>query len=193
MNGNCREIDEGARLPRGFYNRDTVTVARELLGKWLVHRADGRCRTGRIVEVEAYLGPGDLAAHTSRGRTKRTEAMFGPPGHAYVYLIYGIHHCMNVVAGPEDSGTAVLLRALEPVCNLGDNTHGPGRLCKAMGIDLRHYGADLCGDELFLMRPPNEPAIEIVSRPRIGVDYAGEWAKKPLRFYVRGSGFVSKK
>src|SRR5690625_5424059 len=76
--------------------------------------------------------------------------------------MYGIHHCMNVVTGPEDSGTAVLLRALEPVCNLGDNTHGPGRLCKAMGIDLRHYGADLCGDELFLLRPPSEPAIEIV-------------------------------
>src|SRR5690625_1257704 len=148
---------------------------------------------GLMVKVEAYLGPGDLAAHTSRGRTKRTEAMFGPPGHANVYLIYGIHHCMNVVTGPEDSGTAVLLPAPEPVCNLGDNTHGPCRLCKASGRDLRHYGAALCGDELELPRPPTGPAIEIVSRPRIGVDYAGEWAKKPLRFYVRGSGFVSRK
>src|SRR5690625_1565002 len=186
MNGNCREIDEGARLPRGFYSRDTVTVARELLGKWLVHRADGRCRAGRIVEVEAYLGPGDLAAHTCRGRTKRTEAMFGPPGHAYVYLIYGIHHCMNVVTGPEDSGTAVLLRAPVPERYLAQNPAPPRPLCKAMVIDRRHHLADFCGDQLCLPRPPSERAIEPVSRPRIGVDYAGEWAKEPLRFYVRG-------
>src|SRR5690625_7470858 len=110
---------------------------------------------GLMVKVEAYLGPGDLAAHTSRGRTKRTEAMFGPPGHAYVYLIYGIHHCMNVVSGPGDSGTAVLLRALEPGCTLGDNTHGTGRLCRDLGVDVRPHCADVCCDERFMLRPPS--------------------------------------
>lgn len=181
-------------LPRQFYERDTIVVAKALLGKYLVHVVDGRARIGRIVENEAYLGPTDLAAHTSKGLTKRTRAMFGPPGHAYVYLIYGMHHCMNVVTEPEGTGTAILLRALEPVTNLSDNTRGPGRLCKAMGIDLTHYGHDFCSDQLFIAAPPGkQPAITIIERPRIGVDYAGEWATKPLRFYIEGNPYVSRR
>lgn len=180
-------------LPRRFYARKTITVARELLGKWLVHRVADQTRIGRIVEVEAYLGPGDLAAHTARGRTPRTQAMFGPPGHVYVYLVYGLHHCMNVVTEPEGIGTAVLLRALEPVANLPQNASGPGRLCKAMGIDLAHYGHDLVGDTLFIARAPDAPAFSIGTSARIGVDYAGEWARKPLRFYIEGNRFVSKR
>lgn len=181
-------------LPRPFYDRDTITVAHALLGKLLVHRSAGVERIGRIVEVEAYLGPGDLAAHTSRGLTPRTRAMFGPPGHVYVYLIYGMHHCMNVVTGPQGSGTAVLLRALEPIAGIGPNTRGPGRLCKAMDIDLRHYGADLCSQELFIAQAPG-PSIPVptVERPRIGVDYAGDWAAKLLRFYIQDNPFISKK
>ncbi|HEU0277896.1 MAG TPA: DNA-3-methyladenine glycosylase [Rhodanobacteraceae bacterium] len=179
-------------LPRRFYARKTVPVARDLLGKWLVHRIDGQTRIGRIVEVEAYLGPGDLAAHTARGRTPRTRAMFGPPGHAYVYLVYGLHHCMNVVTEPEGVGTAVLLRALEPIANLPGSASGPGRLCKAMGIDLAHYGHDLVGDTLFIAKAPIASALSIGTSARIGVDYAGEWARKPLRFYIEGNRFVSK-
>ncbi|HEU0231085.1 MAG TPA: DNA-3-methyladenine glycosylase [Burkholderiaceae bacterium] len=183
-----------AKLPRRFYDRDTQVVARELLGKLLVHQVNGVRRVGRIVEVEAYLGPDDLAAHTSKGLTARTKAMFGPPGHAYVYLVYGMHHCMNVVTEPEGVGTAVLLRALEPLANLSTNTRGPGRLCKAMSIDLGHYGHDLCSDTLYIAQPPNEEKpFTIVARPRVGVDYAGEWAAKPLRFYVEGNRFISRK
>src|SRR3954466_1462253 len=106
------------KLPRAFYDRDTITVAHELLGKLLVHVDDGVERVGRIVEVEAYLGPHDLAAHSAKGLTPRTKVMFGPPGHAYVYLIYGIYHCMNVVTQAEGVASAVLLRALEPVKNI---------------------------------------------------------------------------
>ena len=123
------------KLTRDFYNRETVTVARELLGKWLVRRAKGVERIGKIVEVEAYLGPHDLAAHSARGRTPRTETMFGPPGHAYVYMIYGMYFCMNVVTEPDGHAAAVLLRALEPVQQLTPKTQGPGLLCRAMGID----------------------------------------------------------
>ncbi|MGB3277156.1 MAG: DNA-3-methyladenine glycosylase [Castellaniella sp.] len=180
------------RLDRAFYDRPAETLARDLLGRLLVHDTpDGR-RIGRIVEVEAYLGPGDLAAHTSRGRTARTKAMFGPPGHAYVYLIYGMYHCMNVVAGPEGSGTAVLLRALAPVQGLDASTSGPGRLCRAMGVTLDHYGIDLCGDTLWLARDDAPAPTDTVAGPRIGVDYAGEWATKPLRFYIPGHPAVSR-
>ena len=181
------------KLPRRFYNRDTELVARELLGKWLVHHIDGERRIGRIVEVEAYLGPHDLAAHTSRGRTARTRAMFGPPGHVYVYLIYGLHHCMNVVTEPEGHGTAVLLRALEPVAHLSLSASGPGRLCKAMGIDLADYGHDLLSETLYIARAPQEEPFGIIVRPRVGVEYAGEWAEKPLRFYIAGNRYISRK
>jgi len=117
--------------------------------------------------------------------------MFGPPGHAYVYLIYGMHHCLNVVTEPEGHGSAVLIRALEPVSNLTGKASGPGLLCRALRVDCRLNGADLLGDTLFITDPePGE--IRIVKRPRIGVDYAGAWARRLLRFYIRGNAHVSR-
>ncbi len=180
------------KLPRSFYDRDTIVVAHELLGKHLVHVVAGVERVGRIVEVEAYLGPHDLAAHSARGLTKRTRVMFGPPGHAYVYLIYGMHWCMNMVTQAEGTASAVLLRALEPVKNIEGRTQGPALLTKAMGIDGRLHGHDLVGDELFVADPQDNAAIRIVKRPRIGVDYAGHWARRLLRFYIRGNAFISR-
>lgn len=180
-------------LPRSFYDRDAETVARALLGTQLVHVVDGEPRTGRIVETEAYLGVHDLAAHSSRGRTARTEVMFGPPGHAYVYLIYGVHHCLNVVAEREGEAAAVLIRALEPVWNVPSSTKGPGLLCRALAIDRSLNGHDLLSPDLYIARPEHEEPFEVVTRPRIGVDYAGEWAAKPLRFYVAGNPYVSRK
>lgn len=181
------------KLPRAFYARDTVAVARDLLGKYLVRVTGGVERVGRIVEVEAYLGPHDLASHSSKGRTKRTAVMFGPPGHAYVYLIYGVHHCTNVVTEPEGSGSAVLLRALEPVSNVDGRTQGPALLSKAMDIDRSLTGHDLLSDDFYLAEPPEPESFDIVSTPRIGVDYAGEWADEPLRFTIAGNPFLSRK
>jgi len=180
-------------LPRNFYQRPATEVAPDLLGKLMVHRTELGLRIGRIVEVEAYLGRQDLAAHSSKGVTTRTQAMFGEAGHAYVYLIYGMHHCMNVVTGPLGSGAAVLLRALEPVQGLSVNTSGPGRLAKAMGVDKRHYGADLCQPDspLYLADDGHEP-IAVLTSARIGVHYAGAWADKPLRYYIGGSNWVSR-
>ena len=140
-------------LPREFYDRPAERVAPDVLGKWLIRRVDGVDRIGRIVEVEAYLGPHDLASHSSKGRTARTEVMFGEPGHAYVYLIYGMHHCFNVVAGPGEHASAVLIRAIEPISRIEGATNGPGRLCRALGIDRRLNGHDLLGGELYLARP----------------------------------------
>ena len=181
------------KLPRTFYDRDTTLVAQELLGKHLVHVVDGVARVGRVVETEAYLGPHDLAAHSAKGLTPRTRPMFGPPGHAYVYLIYGMHWCMNVVTQREGVASAVLLRALEPVTNLEGRTQGPALLCKAMGIDGRYTGHDLLSDDLYLVDPRDGLDIAIVKRPRIGVDYARHWARRLLRFYIRGNPFVSRK
>ena len=180
------------KVPRAFYDRDTVTVARELLGKYLVHVSRGEEYVGRIVEVEAYLGPHDLASHSSRGRTARTGIMFGPPGHAYVYLVYGMHCCMNVVTEPEGHASAVLVRAIEPVKNIEGSTRGPGRLCKAMRIDRRRNGHDLTCDDFFIADPPVFEPVSIVKRPRVGVGYAGPWARRLLRFYIRGNPFISK-
>jgi DNA-3-methyladenine glycosylase len=180
------------KLPRRFYDRDTALVAQELLGTLLVHVVDGAERIGRIVETEAYLGPHDLAAHSARGFTPRTAVMFGPPGHAYVYLIYGMHHCLNVVTQAEGHASAVLIRALEPVRELAGRTSGPGLLCRAMGIDRRLNGHDLLSDDLFIAAPARREMPAIVRRPRIGVDYAGAWARRLLRFYVRGNAHVSR-
>ncbi len=181
------------KLPRAFYDRDTIAVARDLLGKYLVHISRGVERIGRIVEVEAYLGPHDLAAHSARGLTERTQVMFGPPGHAYVYMIYGMYFCMNVVTERAGHASAVLLRALEPVANIGERTQGPGLLCRAMRIDKRLNGHDLTGKNFYIAAPtPSEP-ITMVKRPRVGVDYAGHWARRHLRFYIKGNPFVSKR
>jgi DNA-3-methyladenine glycosylase len=181
------------KLPRQFYDRDTIVVARELLGKCLVHNSQGVERIGQIVEVEAYLGPHDLAAHSSKGLTARTKTMFGPPGHAYVYLIYGMYDCMNIVTEPEGHASAVLLRALQPVKNLDGRSQGPGLLCRAMHIDRRLNGHDLLSDDFFVAEPETSDHFSIVKRPRIGVDYARHWAKRLLRFYIKGNPFVSRK
>lgn len=181
------------KLPREFYDRDTTTVAKELLGKYLVVKSGKVEKIGKIVEVEAYLGPHDLAAHSARGLTKRTAVMFGPPGHAYVYLIYGMYHCFNIVTEAEGHASAVLLRALEPLQHIDGKTSGPGLLCKAMGIDKQHNGCDLLSDDLYVADDGASASFDIASRPRIGVDYAGEWAKVPLRFYIKNNPFVSKK
>jgi len=180
------------KLARSFYDRETIIVAKELLGKLLVHRWRGRDRVGRIVEVEAYLGPHDLAAHSAKGLTKRTRVMFGPPGHAYVYLIYGMYHCMNVVTERKGHAAAVLLRALEPVENIEGRTCGPGLLCRAMEIDRQLNAQDLLSEHFYIAAPEESESFAIVKRPRIGVDYAKHWAKRHLRFYIKGNPFVSR-
>jgi DNA-3-methyladenine glycosylase len=180
------------KLPHSFYDRDTVTVARELLGKYLVHVSCGVERIGRIVEVEAYLGSHDLAAHSARGLTERTQVMFGPPGHAYVYLIYGMYSCVNVVTEREGHASAVLLRAVEPVKNIAGRTQGPGLLCQAMHIDKRLNAHNLLSDDFYITAPARTEPLVIVKRPRVGVDYAGRWAKRHLRFYIKGNPFVSR-
>lgn len=166
---------------------DALEVARRLIGATLLVDGVG----GVIVETEAY-DMSDAAAHTHRGPTERNRAMFGPPGHAYVYLIYGMHHCMNVVTEAEGRASAVLLRALEPVRGLEGRTQGPGLLCKAMGIDRRLDGHDLTSAEFHIERPQRVSSVRIVKRPRIGVDYAGHWARRLLRFYIHGNPYVSK-
>lgn len=182
------------KLPRSFYNRNTIVVARELLGKYLVHRSRGVERIGRIVEVEAYLGSHDLAAHSSKGLTERNRVMFGPPGHAYVYFIYGMYFCMNVVTEEVGHASAVLLRAIEPVKNIDDRTCGPGLLCRAMHIDRRLNGHDLLSDEFHVAKARRQDSgFRIAKAPRVGVDYAGHWAKRHLRFYIKGNPFVSRR
>ena len=179
-------------LQRDFYDRDTQLVAKELLGKYLIHRSDGVEQIGKIVEVEAYIGPHDLAAHSSRGLTKRTEVMFGPPGRAYVYMIYGMYFCLNVVTEKEGHASAVLIRALEPIKNITSSTRGPGLLCKALGINKSLNNHDLQSHDFFIAAPPHEEKFTIVKRPRIGIDYAQHWVKRLLRFYIKNNPYVSK-
>jgi DNA-3-methyladenine glycosylase len=171
-------------LPRTFFTRPTVQVARSLIGKYVVREIDGRILAGKILEVEAYVGPQDKACHASKGRTQRTEVLFGPPGVAYVYLIYGMYHCLNVVTEREEFPSAVLIRAIEIDGKLID---GPGRLCRALEIDRRLNRADLTTGEFiwFEDRGVLMERGDVGAHPRIGVDYAGEWAKKPWRFRLR--------
>jgi DNA-3-methyladenine glycosylase len=181
------------KLRRAFYDRDPIDVAQDLLGTRLVHVSEGVERVGRIVEVEAYLGAHDLAAHSSKGLTARTRIMFGPPGRAYVYMIYGMHFCMNVVTQAEGLASAVLLRALEPIRNVESSTRGPALLCKAMGIDRRLNGHDLLSDDFYIAAPSERERFRVVRAKRIGVDYAGRWAERLLRFYIKGNAFVSRR
>ncbi|MGZ6256278.1 MAG: DNA-3-methyladenine glycosylase [Candidatus Limnocylindria bacterium] len=180
---------------RSWFDRSAVEVATDLLGAVLVHDTpDGRI-AGRLVEVEAYLGPEDLAAHSSHGRTARNAVMFGEPGHLYVYFVYGIHYCANIVCGPGPKPEAVLLRAAALIegeevarSRRGDVPRerlaaGPGNLAAAFGIDRRHDGADLLSGPIRLALGSRPDAIE-TSR-RVGVDYARDWADRPLRFAIR--------
>lgn len=180
------------RLARCFYTRSTLVVARDLLGKVLVHLdVDGSRRAGRIVETEAYVGPDDLASHARSGPRGRAGLMFGKAGIAYVYLIYGMHHCFNVVTEDEGYPGAVLVRAIEPL----DRSHrgnGPALVCRTLGIDRRCNGLDLVDSTLFLEAAPRVPDTDVRVGPRIGVDYAGAWATHPWRFWIAGSSHVSR-
>lgn len=181
------------KLPRQLYARPTVQVARALLGATLVHLDpdDGRERRCRIVETEAYCGLADLACHAAKGRTRRTEAMFGEPGHAYLYFIYGMHWCFNVVTRPAGRAEAVLVRAAVALQHCDGHLSGPGALCRAMHLDGRRYGADLCGDQLFIeAREGVRPRI--VTGERVNVEYAGAWARKPWRFAIDQEPAVSR-
>jgi DNA-3-methyladenine glycosylase len=189
-----------ALLDRGLLDRPVLDVARDLLGSILVRLLpgpDGGAPTrlaGRIVEVEAYDGEGDLACHAARGRTPRTEPMFGAAGHAYVYLVYGIHTCLNVVTGPVGYPAAVLIRAVEPLDG-GDpaRASGPGRLTRLFGVGLGLNRTDLCRPGPLVLEPGGAvPDSRVLAGPRIGVEYAGAWARKPWRFGVAGSPALSR-
>jgi DNA-3-methyladenine glycosylase len=171
-----------------------LTVARELLGQILVLRDEGGRRAGRIVETEAYIGEHDLACHASKGRTARTDVLFGPPGYAYVYLIYGMYRCFNAVTEPEGVAAAVLVRGLEPLEGFreGARLDGPGKLCREMGIQMAHNRLDLLADTLFVEPGQAVPQRAIARGPRVGVDYAGRWAEEPFRFWVKGNSHVSR-
>ncbi len=189
-----------AVLPRSFYNRPTEQVARDLLGKLIVHRVGRQTLAGRIVECEAYLGGGDQAAHSYAGLTPRTKVIFGPPGHAYVYFVYGVHHCLNLIAQPDGTPGCVLIRALEPVEGLDemrrrrpkakrsrDLASGPGKLTQALGITLGHYGVDVTRGALTVREGTPEP-FDIVTSTRIGITNS---AGLPLRFYIADNEHVS--
>ncbi len=195
-------------LPRAFYERDALTVAKELLGKVFVHETSEGVTAGKIVETEAYLGPEDKASHAYNSlRTKRTETQFGPKGHAYIYLIYGLYYCFNVTAG-EEAGKpeAVLLRALEPlkgvelmkqrrtvakgVVNLAN---GPSKLCMAIGVSKELNGHDMTLLPLHIVGGESVPEKDIVNTTRIGVDYADDWKHKPWRFYIKDNAYISVK
>lgn len=182
-----------------------LRLARTLLGKVLVHRSDEGLTSGIIVETEAYLGPEDKAAHTYKAkRTPRTEVIFGKGGHAYVYLIYGLHCCFNVTANIAGRPECVLIRALEPLDGLGlmmrrrrtdrvkSLCDGPGKLCSALGITRELYGTDLCGNELYILDGGSRN-VEVIATPRIGIDYAEEYRDVCWRFCVAGSEYLSTK
>lgn len=195
------------KLSNRFYSRrDTLRIARELLGKLLVVPDEKGSRvSGMIVETEAYLGPDDRAAHSFGGRrTARNEVMYGAGGRAYVFFVYGMYYQFNVVTGPVDRPHAILIRAVEPVegvetmearrgaTKLQNLTSGPGKLCIAMGIDRSQNGADLRGDEVWIERYKTFKETAISTGKRIGIDYAGDFIDKPWRFWVTGNKFVSK-
>ncbi|MEY8423591.1 DNA-3-methyladenine glycosylase [Lachnospiraceae bacterium 38-14] len=193
------------KLAREFYNRDVLLVAEEILGKTLVHVTKEGTAKGKIVEVEAYNGLCDKAAHSYKNlRSKRTEIQFGQGGYAYVYLIYGMYHCMNIVTNRENLPEVLLLRALEPfegidlmkarrkTDKIKNLCSGPGKLCQAMGITKDNYGEDLCGDSFYLEDTPALKPEEIDRTKRINIDYAQEAKDFLWRFSIKGNSFVSR-
>lgn len=203
------------KLERDFYLRDSVTVAKDLLGKYLVHRVEGEEVTGKIVEVEAYMGPEDKAAHSyNNRRTDRNEIMYGLGGFSYVYFIYGMYHCMNIVVEEIGKPQAILIRALEPISGLNfmarnrysknleelskkekiGLTNGPGKLCQALKIHRNQNGQDLCADKLYILADDDKDInFEVISTTRINIDYAEEAVYYPWRFYIKDNTYVSKK
>lgn len=191
----------GDALPPSFYDRDADVVARELLGGVLQCRTPEGVASGRIVETEAYLGPHDPACHAAVGETNRNRSLFGPPGRAYVYFIYGMHWCVNAVTRESGFGSAVLIRALEPLDGIAlmrerrgvhravDLTNGPAKLCEALGIDRRHDGARLDRGPLRILAGTRPPDSAIIATPRIGITKAADW---PLRFHERDNPYVSR-
>ncbi len=187
-------------LPRSFYNRPTDTVARELLGKYLVRRLGDEYLIGKIVETEAYIGEDDPACHAARGYTNRTSIMYGPPGYAYIYFIYGMYNCLNAVTEREGFPAAVLIRALEPVrgiermktfrqrADLHSLTNGPGKLCQALQVDRSLNGTDLCDEILFITPGEDIPEHQIMRTSRIGIRKGVE---HPWRFFIADNPFVS--
>jgi DNA-3-methyladenine glycosylase len=197
-----RQIERSLPLARDFFARPATEVARDLLGKVLVHKLDGHTLAAKIVETEAYLGAGDLAAHAARGLTPRTKVLFGPPGHVYVYFVYGMYECLNFVCEPDGTAGCVLIRALEPVAGieemkrrrpsarrLRDLTSGPGKLTLAMGITRQHYGCDLTKGKLQVREFENTTPNKIVVTKRIGISVSQDL---PLRFYIKDNEFVSR-
>lgn len=180
------------KLGHAFYARPADVVASELIGKILARRWRGREWRARIVETEAYMGPEDLACHSSKGLTKRTQTLFGPPGRAYVYLIYGMYDMFNIVAHRPGGGQAVLVRAAEPLDEWHADLSGPGKLARAFHITRTDNGTDLTGDRLFLLDPAAPPP-RILTTPRIGIDYSRHWKDVPLRFIDADSRAVSGK
>lgn len=206
------------KLTRDFYSRNPLKVARDLLGKYLVHNSPKGKIIGKLVETEAYLGNDDPACHTYKGKiTERNKILFIEPGHAYVYKIYGMYYCFNVVAHEKGKSGGVFIRAVEPIQGTGLMlrkriqtekkriqtdiirlkplllTNGPSKLCIAFGINKSLNGTDLCGNELFITAGEDIPDSEVVRTPRINIDYAGEAKKLPYRFIVKNSKFISKK
>jgi DNA-3-methyladenine glycosylase len=191
------------RLETEFFLRDAITVARDLIGKRLVRRLDGGEVVCRIVETEAYMGPQDKASHAYKNRaSKRTEVFYRRGGHLYIYMIYGMYYCCNVITNVQDCPEAVLLRAVEPLAGLDiirkrrdtrrlrDLTNGPGKLCQALDIDKRLYGYDLTTGEEMWLEDAGE-SVPVVASPRINIDYAGEYRDKPWRFCLEGNHFLS--
>ena len=200
----ARQLRSAMRmLERGFYERDTVTVARDLLGKVLLHGVDDNLLAGRIVETEAYLGKGDAAAHSAKGPTERNRVVFGPPGHAYVYFIYGMYECLNLVAEPDGRAGCVLIRAIEPLLGLDamrlrrpkakrdrELASGPGKLTLAMGITRALNGADLTRGPLAVREFRRPEALDVAASARIGISAS---ADLPLRFYIKHNEYVSRR
>lgn len=193
------------KLSRDFYQRSAVEVAKDLLGCSLVHESEEGITKGRIVEVEAYMGNQDPAAHSYNNRSARTEIQYGEGGFAYIYLIYGMYYCMNIVTNSIDQPEVVLLRALEPLegielmklrrktDKIRNLCSGPGKLCIAMGINKTHYGMDLCGEQLYLETPDQKDNLEIAATKRINIDYAGEAKDYLWRYTIKDSKYLSVK
>ena len=179
------------KLSHSFFEQDGERLAEALVGKILVRRWRGREYRARVVETEAYLGPADLASHSSKGRTGRTEVMFGPAGRAYVYFIYGMHWMLNVVGGKTGDAHAVLIRAAEPLVGWEANLSGPARLARALRVTGAENGIDLTGDKLFLLDDPSDRP-RVLRDTRVGVDYAQHWKDELLRFFDTDSAAVSK-